>query len=116
MFDVLWMESIMTLITMIPNIILFRDHPPTPPSIGSLNEINKNKVTIKEFMKEIAFLFKDINFCLMTLLFSLYFGGLKAYGVLASYLVAPFDYNPSTMSYLSVTPIASGFISTILVG
>ena len=52
----------------------------------------------------------------MTFLFSLYFGGLKAYGVLASYLVAPFDYNPSSMSYISVTPITSGFLATILLG
>ena len=51
MFDVLWMEAIMTLITMVPNILLFRDRPPTPPSIGSLNETNKDKITFKEFLK-----------------------------------------------------------------
>jgi hypothetical protein len=44
MSDVLWMESIMTLITMVPNILLFRDHPPTLPSLGS---VNKQKITVE---------------------------------------------------------------------
>jgi len=52
----------------------------------------------------------------MNLLFSLYFGGLKAFGVLASYLLAPFDYDPSIMSILAVFPVISGFIGTILLG
>jgi FLVCR family feline leukemia virus subgroup C receptor-related protein len=52
----------------------------------------------------------------MTFLFSLYFGGLKAYGVLASYLVEPYGYNPSIMIILSIVPIFSGFITTILLG
>jgi nitrate/nitrite transporter NarK len=74
---------------LIPGIFLMKNCPKTPPSGFANTDV---KVPFGEAVKT---LFKNKDFVLSMIPFSLYFGILKGFSVVTPYLLEPFGYNSS---------------------
>ena len=93
---------------MVPNILFFKDKPPTSPSFTSDVEKEDFGVALKLLRDSKDYIFQCISF-------SLFYGSFTILAVILNFLLEPFGLSdPIYSSVISVIPIVSGMVGCII--
>ena len=93
---------------MVPNILFFKDKPPTSPSFTSDVEKEDFGVALKLLRDSKDYIFQCISF-------SLFYGSFVIIAVILNFLLKPFGLSdPLYSSVISVIPIVSGMVGCII--
>jgi len=70
------------------------------------------KIELKaEFFKNMKLLMRNLNFMLVFIPFSMYFGILKALLVIIEQLLNPFNYDPNVVTVAASIPLVAGLFA-----
>ena len=105
-------ELVMALICCLPNMLLQKSKPPTPPSASG-------NVPREPFAQALKGLFKNRDYLLLFVSFGCYFGIFNGISVILSYLIKPWFGEqdlPFAVAVVGGSPVVSGIIGVIVLG
>lgn len=110
-FNLMFIEALIAIICLIPNIILQKSNPPTPPS-------DSGNVKREPFKIAIPKMLKNRNYLLLLIAFGCYFGIFNALSIILSFLIKPFFTGnlPLAVAAVGGSPVISGIIGVMIIG
>jgi MFS transporter, FLVCR family, feline leukemia virus subgroup C receptor-related protein len=111
-FDLMFVEFILAILCLVPNLILQQSKPPTPPSDSA-------GITNREpFKTAIPKLLRSRNYLLLLFAFGCYFGIFNGLSMILSFLLAPWfkDNLAIAVGYVGGSPVISGIIGVVILG
>ena len=111
-FDLMFVEFILGVICLVPNMIFQQSKPPTPPS-DSAGIVNR-----EPFKASIPKLMKNKNYVFLLLAFGCYFGIFNGLSMILSFLLAPWfrDNLAIAVGWVGGSPVISGIIGVVVMG
>ena len=96
---------------LIPNVLLQKSKPPTPPSDSASMERQPFKIAIPKMLK-------NKNYILLLVAFGCYFGIFNALSIILSFLIKPFFTSnlPLAVAAVGGSPVVSGIIGVMVIG
>ncbi len=88
---------------MLPNILLLKNKPPTPPSRSG----NVKRENVKESLTK---LFTNKDYLILLFIAGVFFGALESIGVVLSNMISPFGMDASNVSYIGGVMVFTGII------
>ena len=108
----MFVEFILAVVCLVPNLIFQRSKPPTPPSDSA------GIVKREPFKTAIPKLFKSRNYVLLLLAFGCFFGIFNGLSMILSFLLYPWFKSNITIAvgWVGGSPVISGIIGVIILG
>ena len=115
-------DAFFAVITLILVLLFFRSRPIFPPSKTALQQqINdakriEDKKTFEEFKTAVKTIFKDKNYVILFLVYSLNLGAFQSLATLVNQLMSPFDYSPGESGVMGAVVVIAGVFGAGIAG